>query len=87
MVGPVKSQPSHLTGKPRAITLKRMPERSPAREAQFLKERAARLREMAAGAMPRSVVGQLLEVAEDLEARAARLEEAASDALLMPRFS
>jgi hypothetical protein len=51
-----------------------MAERSPGREAEYLRERSATLREMAATAMPRSIADKLLEVAADLEKRAARLE-------------
>jgi hypothetical protein len=51
-----------------------MPERPPQQELSVLRERAANLREMAAKAMPQSIAGQLLDVAADLERRAARWE-------------
>jgi hypothetical protein len=51
-----------------------MPERPPQQEPAFLRERAASLRVMAAKAMPPSIAGQLLDVAAELDKRAARLE-------------
>ena len=50
-------------------------ERAPDLEVQYLRERAAVLRDLAQGAMPASIASQLLDVAADLEKRAARLEE------------
>ncbi len=55
-----------------------MAERPPEQEPSFLRERAAQLREMAAKAIPPSIAGQLLEVAADLDRRAAKLELASS---------
>jgi hypothetical protein len=52
-----------------------MTERPPEQEAQFLRERAASLRNLAQSAMPASIGSQLLEVAASLERRAARLEQ------------
>ena len=52
-----------------------MTERAPDLEVQYLRERAAVLRDLAQGAMPASIASQLLDVAADLEKRAARLEE------------
>ncbi len=49
-------------------------ERSPRREAEYLRERAARLRALATNAMPASIQDQLRDVAADLERRAERLE-------------
>jgi molecular chaperone GrpE (heat shock protein) len=43
-------------------------------EAQQLRERAARLREMAQTANPASIASQLLEVAEKLDGHASQLE-------------
>lgn len=51
-----------------------MPERPPDQEPAYLRERATKLREMAANAMPASIASQLLEVAADLEKRATRIE-------------
>jgi hypothetical protein len=48
-------------------------ERSPDRETDFLRDRAATLRAMAAE-MPPSVARQLLDIAAQLEVRAAKLE-------------
>jgi hypothetical protein len=50
-----------------------MGERSPDRETDFLRDRAATLRAMA-GEMPSSVARQLLDIAVQLEMRAAKLE-------------
>jgi hypothetical protein len=50
-----------------------MAERSPDRETDFLRERAATLRAVAAE-MPPSVARQLLDIAVQLEMRAAKLE-------------
>jgi hypothetical protein len=44
------------------------------READFLRERAETLRKMAAVAMPASISAQLLEIAAQLDIRAANLE-------------
>ena len=49
-------------------------ERSPEREAEYLRERAARLRALASSAMPASIQDQLRDVADDLERRAEKLE-------------
>jgi hypothetical protein len=43
-------------------------------EAQRIRERAVKLREMAQAASPPSITSQLLEVAEELDRRAAQLE-------------
>ncbi len=59
-------------------TLAKMIERSPEREAEYLRERAARLRALASTAMPASIQDQLREVAADLERRADRLEPGAA---------
>ena len=56
-----------------------MRDRSPDYETEFLKERAARLREIATNAPLASIASQLLDVAEDLEKRAARPERAVSE--------
>ena len=52
-----------------------MTERAPELEAQYLRERAAALRDMAQSAVPASIASQLMDVAVDLERRAARLEQ------------
>lgn len=60
------------------IGLSAMVEPSPEREAEYLRERAARLKALASSAMPASIQDQLLDVAADLERRAERLESDAS---------
>jgi len=52
-----------------------MTERAPELEVQYLRERAAALRDMAQSARPPSIASQLLDVAVDLERRAVRLEQ------------
>jgi hypothetical protein len=52
-----------------------MRERAPELEVQYLRERAAALRDLAQGAMPASIASQLLDVAANLEKRAVRLEQ------------
>jgi len=55
-------------------TIVLMPQRPRHQEPAFLRERATRLRAMAANAMPPSISGPLLELAAELEKRAERLE-------------